>query len=104
QMSYQGAVEYAKDRLQSRAPESKGIGAADPIIHHADVRRMLMTQKAFVEASRAFAVYTGLQLDIAKGATGADVERAENIVALLTPVTKAFLTDKAFDVCVIGQQ
>ena len=103
QLSYQGAVEYAKERLQSRTPESAGKGAADAIIGHGDVRRMLMTQKALVEASRAFAVFTGLQLDTAK-AGGDKAHHAEQMVALLTPVTKAFLTDKAFEICVLGQQ
>ena len=104
QLSYQGAVEYAKERLQSRTPGSNMQGEADPIIGHGDVRRMLMTQKALVEAGRAFAVYTGLQLDIAKSGEGAAAEQAAQKVALLTPVAKAFLTDKGFDVCVLGQQ
>jgi hypothetical protein len=104
QLSYQGAVEYAKERLQSRAPESSKEGVADPIIAHGDVRRMLMTQKSLVEAGRAFAIYTGLLLDTAKSAQGVEAERAEKLVALLTPVAKAFLTDKGFDVCVLGQQ
>ncbi|CAA0113419.1 3-methylmercaptopropionyl-CoA dehydrogenase [BD1-7 clade bacterium] len=100
QLSYQGAVEYAKDRVQSRAPGSKKVGAADPIIDHGDVRRMLMTVKALVEGGRAFSVYCGMQLDKAK----AGDENAEKLVALLTPVCKAFMTDKGFDACVIGQQ
>ncbi len=104
QVSYQGAVEYAKERLQSRAPDSKREGAADPIIGHGDVRRMLMTQKSLVEAGRAFAVYTGLLLDRAKSAQGQQAEDSAKLVALLTPVAKAFLTDKGFDVCVLGQQ
>lgn len=103
QLSYQGAVEYASERLQSRTPNSDMQGEADAIIGHGDVRRMLMTQKAYVEAARAFAVYTGEQLDNAK-AGGANAELAAQKVALLTPVAKAFLTDKAFEVCVLGQQ
>jgi len=104
QLSYQGALEYAKERLQSRAPGSEGKGVADPIIAHGDVRRMLMTQKALVEAGRAFAVYTGLLLDKAKSGSGDVAVNAEKLVALLTPVAKGFLTDKGFDVCVLGQQ
>ena len=104
QLSYQGAVEYAKERLQSRTPGSSHEGLADPIIGHGDVRRMLMTQKAFIEAGRAFAVYTGLQLDKSKSASGIEAENATKLVALLTPVAKAFFTDKGFDICVIGQQ
>lgn len=102
--SYQGAVTYAKERLQSRAPGSTKQGVADPIIDHAEVRRMLMTQKAFIEAGRAFAVYVGLQLDLAKAGDAKQVQKADQLVALLTPVAKAFLTDKGFDVCVLGQQ
>ena len=104
QLSYQGAVEYAKDRLQSRAPGSAMQGAADPIIGHGDVRRMLMTQKALVEAGRAFGVYVGLLLDQTKADDAATAGRADKLVALLTPVAKAFLTDKGFETCVLGQQ
>lgn len=103
QLSYQGAVEYARERLQSRVPGSSMQGEADAIIGHGDVRRMLMTQKAYVEAARAFAVYTGEQLDLVKSQSEqADI--AAKKVALLTPVAKAFLTDKAFETCVLGQQ
>jgi len=107
QLSYQGAVEYAKERLQSRAPESQKTGPADPIIMHGDVRRMLMTQKAMVEGGRAFALYTGLLLDQMKGLKATQPEIAqekEQLMALLTPVAKAFLTDVGFDVTVLGQQ
>jgi alkylation response protein AidB-like acyl-CoA dehydrogenase len=104
QVAYQGAVEYAKERVQSRAPGSQGLGVADSIIDHGDVRRMLMTQKALVEAGRAFAVYTGLLLDTAKSGSSESAVRAEKLVALLTPVAKAFLTDKGFESCVLGQQ
>ncbi|NRB37088.1 MAG: acyl-CoA dehydrogenase C-terminal domain-containing protein [Pseudomonadales bacterium] len=104
QLSYQGAVEYAKDRVQSRAPGSSKEGIADAIIDHGDVRRMLMTQKAYIEACRAFAVYTGMQLDKTKSSDGAEAERAEKLVALLTPIVKAFLTDKGFELAVMGQQ
>jgi alkylation response protein AidB-like acyl-CoA dehydrogenase len=100
--SYQGALAYARERLQGRAPGSKNV--ADPIIVHADVRRMLLTQKAFNEGGRAFAAYVGIQLDIAKFGSGEAREQAENKVALLTPIAKAFLTDKGFEACVLGQQ
>jgi len=107
EMSYQNAVRYAKERLQGRAAHAvvNPQGAADPIIHHGDVRRMLMTQRAYNEAGRAFAVYLGLQLDIAKHHPDNRLqEKAEQRVALLTPVAKAFFTDKGFDTCVLGQQ
>jgi alkylation response protein AidB-like acyl-CoA dehydrogenase len=106
EISYQGAVRYARDRLQSRAPTGavNKAAVADPIIVHPDVRRMLMTQRAFIEAGRAFAVYTGMQLDISKFGEGEAQQRAEALVALLTPVAKAFMTDKGLDCCVLGQQ
>jgi alkylation response protein AidB-like acyl-CoA dehydrogenase len=107
EMSYQNAVKYAKERLQGRAAHGPANPAAvaDPIIHHADVRRMLLTQRAWNEASRAFAVYVGLQLDLAHHHPDAVTQaKAEQRVALLTPVAKAFFTDKGFDTCVLGQQ
>lgn len=105
--SYQNAVRYAKERLQGRAAHAvvNPNLAADPIIHHGDVRRMLLTQRAYNEAGRAFAVYLGLQLDIAKHHPDQTLrEKAEQRVALLTPVAKAFFTDKGFETCVLGQQ
>jgi alkylation response protein AidB-like acyl-CoA dehydrogenase len=107
EMSYQNAVRYAKDRLQGRAAHgaSNPQGIADPIIQHADIRRMLLTQRAYNEAGRAFAVYVGLQLDLAKHHPDKTAqEKAAQRVALLTPVAKAFFTDKGFESCVLGQQ
>jgi hypothetical protein len=73
-----------------KAPEK----AADPIIVHPDVRRMLFTQRAYVEASRVFAYWISLQADIAHYSTDADErEDAEDLLALLTPIIKAFITD-----------
>jgi len=105
--SYQNAREYARERLQSRSPS--GVQApekvADPIIVHADVRRMLMTMKAFNEAGRAFSSYVASWLDIAKYSDSeADRKHADTMVALLTPVAKAFMSDKALDATVMGQQ
>ncbi|MEE4682744.1 acyl-CoA dehydrogenase C-terminal domain-containing protein [Pseudomonas alliivorans] len=105
--SYQNAVEYALDRLQSRAPTGaqNKDKAADPIIVHPDVRRMLLTMKAFNEGGRAFSSYVALQLDIAKfSEDDADRKRADDLVALLTPVAKAFLTDVGLETTVHGQQ
>jgi len=106
--SYQNAVEYARDRIQSRAPTGPVAKdkAADPIIVHPDVRRMLMTMKAFNEGGRAFSTYVGTFLDQMKY-SGDDAERAkkaEAMMALLTPVTKAFMTDVALESAVAGQQ
>lgn len=105
--SYQNAVEYARDRLQSRAPTGAQHRdkTADPIIVHPDVRRMLLTMKAFNEGGRAFSSYVALQLDIAKfSADDAARSRADDLVALLTPVAKAFLTDIGLETTVHGQQ
>ncbi len=105
--SYQNAVTYARERIQSRAPSGPQASdkAADPIIVHPDVRRMLLTIKAMTEGGRAFACYVGRQLDLAKYADDADERsRAEALVALLTPVAKAFFTDTGLDSCIHGQQ
>jgi alkylation response protein AidB-like acyl-CoA dehydrogenase len=105
--SYQNARAYARDRLQSRAPAGPVATGkiADPIIVHPDVRRMLLTMKAMTEGGRAFACYVGQQLDLAKFSDqGEEQQRATQLVALLTPVAKAFFTDTGFDSCVLGQQ
>ncbi|MEX5330733.1 acyl-CoA dehydrogenase C-terminal domain-containing protein [Pseudomonas paraeruginosa] len=107
EMSYQGAVAYARERLQSRAPTGPVAKdkAADPIIVHPDVRRMLLTMKALTEGGRAFSTYVGQQLDLAKYAEDQEERsQAEALVALLTPVAKAFFTDTGLESCVLGQQ
>ncbi|WP_065259112.1 acyl-CoA dehydrogenase C-terminal domain-containing protein [Pseudomonas bananamidigenes] len=105
--SYQNAIEYARDRLQSRAPTGaqNKDKVADPIIVHPDVRRMLLTMKASNEGGRAFSTYVAMQLDTAKFSEDAATrKRAEDLVALLTPVAKAFLTDLGLETTVHGQQ
>jgi alkylation response protein AidB-like acyl-CoA dehydrogenase len=105
--SYQNAVEYARDRLQSRSPSGaqNKEQIADPIIVHPDVRRMLLTMKASNEGGRAFSTYVAMQLDTAKYSEDAATrKRAEDLVALLTPVAKAFLTDLGLETTVHGQQ
>ncbi|WP_455232512.1 acyl-CoA dehydrogenase C-terminal domain-containing protein [Geopseudomonas aromaticivorans] len=105
--SYQNAVAYARERLQARAPGGAQAPekSADPIIVHPDVRRMLLTMKALTEGGRAFATWVGQQLDLAKFTEDA-AERAQAaaLVALLTPVAKAFFTDTGLESCVHGQQ
>jgi alkylation response protein AidB-like acyl-CoA dehydrogenase len=105
--SYQNAIDYARDRLQSRSPTGAKHPEkmADPIIVHPDVRRMLLTMKALNEGGRAFSTYVAMQLDIAKFSED-DVarERADELVALLTPVAKAFLTDMGLETTIHGQQ
>ncbi|RMV83443.1 Acyl-CoA dehydrogenase [Pseudomonas amygdali pv. tabaci] len=107
EVAFQGGLQYARDRLQMRsltgpkAPDK----AADPIIVHPDVRRMLLTMKAFNEGGRAFSSYVALQLDIAKfSEDDAARKRADDLVALLTPVAKAFLSDIGLETTVHGQQ
>ncbi|MCT7358186.1 MAG: acyl-CoA dehydrogenase [Thalassobium sp.] len=105
--SYQSAVEYARDRIQSRAPTGAVAKdkAADPIIVHPDVRRMLMTMRAFNEGGRAFSTYVAKWLDIAKFSDDAETKQhADAMLALLTPVAKAFLTDNALETAIAGQQ
>jgi hypothetical protein len=105
--SYQNAIEYARDRLQSRSPTGaqNKDKVADPIIVHPDVRRMLLTMKASNEGGRAFSTYVAMQLDTAKFSEDATTrKRAEDLVALLTPVAKAFLTDLGLETTVHGQQ
>ncbi len=105
--SYQVAARYAKDRIQGRA--AKGAvakdQAADPIIVHPDIRRMLLTIRANVLAGRALSMYAALQLDTARFHPD-DKERAkaEQLVALLIPVQKAYCTDRGFESCVLAQQ
>ncbi len=97
EIAYQYAVEYAKDRTQGRsltgtkAPEKP----ADPIIHHPDVRRMLLTMRSFTEGARALGCWAGMLLDISeRHPDEAEKERAEDLLGLLTPVAKAFFTDE----------
>lgn len=102
-LAYQLSARYARDRIQGRSvtgPQNPNA-AADSILVHPDVRRMLLTQRAYAEGCRAFALYVGMQLDEAKYNNN---ERAGRISELLTPVVKAFLTDKGLDGAVMGQQ
>lgn len=105
--SYQRASNYARERIQSRAATGMKHPdqAADPIIVHPDVRRMLLTMKSLTEGGRAFACYVGKQLDIAKFSSDSHLAaKAQDLVALLTPVAKAFFTDMGLDSCIHGQQ
>ena len=98
--AYQAAVEFARDRLQGRSlsgPKNPE-GPADPIIVHPDVRRMLMESRAFVEGGRAFVLWTALQADLQKSPDAATAQKAQDYMALLTPVLKAYLTDRGFHV------
>ncbi|WP_395515670.1 acyl-CoA dehydrogenase C-terminal domain-containing protein [Pseudorhizobium flavum] len=105
--AYQNAVAYARERIQGRslsgpkAPEKK----ADPIIVHPDIRRTLMTIKAFNEAGRAFMLWTALKSDIAhRSEDAAERQNADDLLGLATPILKGVLTDKGFDHAVMAQQ
>jgi alkylation response protein AidB-like acyl-CoA dehydrogenase len=105
--SFQGAIKYANDRLQMRsltgakAPDK----AADPIIVHPDGRRMLLTMKAFNEGNRALTYFTAQLLDVAHLSSDAEArQEAEDLLAFLTPICKAFMTDTGLEVTNHGMQ
>ncbi|MES9970564.1 MAG: acyl-CoA dehydrogenase C-terminal domain-containing protein [Candidatus Thiodiazotropha sp.] len=105
--AYQNAVAYAQERLQGRSPKGaqQPDTPADPLIVHPDIRRMLLTMRALTEGCRALSVWVAQQIDIAARSPDV-VERreAEGLVALLTPVVKAFFTDCGFEVANLGMQ
>jgi alkylation response protein AidB-like acyl-CoA dehydrogenase len=100
--AYQAAAAFAKDRLQGRSltgPKNPD-GPADPIIVHPDVRRMLMDARAIVEGGRAFMSWTALHGDLSHASPDEAVrQKGRDYMALMTPVVKAFLTDRGFNVC-----
>ncbi len=107
EVAYQNAVEYARDRLQSRsatgakAPEK----AADPLLVHPDIRRMLLTTRAYNEGARALAVWTAMNLDIAHKHPDAEKrQEADDLVALITPIIKAFFSDYGYETTTLCQQ
>jgi alkylation response protein AidB-like acyl-CoA dehydrogenase len=108
EVAYQNAVVYAKDRRQGHAlkESERDPGAkADPIIVHPDVRRMLMESKAWNEAGRGLVLWGALLVDLARGSPDeADRQQAEDLLGLLTPVIKGYLTDKGFAAAVHAQQ
>jgi alkylation response protein AidB-like acyl-CoA dehydrogenase len=100
EVGFQSSLAYARDRLQMRALSGpkNASGAADPIIEHADVRRMLLLQKAIVEGGRALGYYAAMQADVAEhGGSEADRADAQLEVDFLTPIVKAFLTERGYD-------
>ena len=105
--AFQGALAYAKDRLQFRSLTGRKNpdGPADPIIVHPDVRRMLLTQKAFREGNRALAIYCMQMVDMTLYSKDAEAKHeAESKLALLTPIVKAFLTETAQETTSYGMQ
>ncbi|MBL0890899.1 MAG: acyl-CoA dehydrogenase C-terminal domain-containing protein [Gemmatimonadaceae bacterium] len=100
EVAYQNALAYAKERLQGRALTGvkNSEGPADPILVHPDVRKGLLRIKAFNEGMRSLAYWVGVRIDLEHRHPDAAVRQdAEDMVALMTPVIKAFLTDKGFD-------
>ncbi|MFL5090171.1 MAG: acyl-CoA dehydrogenase, partial [Xanthobacteraceae bacterium] len=107
EVAYQNAVQYAKERLQGRAltGPKEPDKPADPIIVHPDVRRTLMSVKAFNEAARALVLWTALQSDVAhRSADEAERQAADGHLGLMTPVLKGVLTDLGFENAVKAQQ
>ena len=105
--AYQGAAAYALERRQGRAVGKRGApdAAADPLIVHPDVRRMLMDARAFTEGFRALVLWTALQIDLSHGAaTAEEREEADALVGLLTPVLKGYGSDRGFETTVAMQQ
>ena len=107
EIAFQGGLKYARDRLQMRsltgpkAPEK----AADPIIVHPDVRRMLLTTKAFAEGNRAMVYFTAKQVDIVKYGTDDEAKKqADALLAFMTPIAKAFMTEVGFEAASHGMQ
>ncbi|NQZ08985.1 MAG: acyl-CoA dehydrogenase C-terminal domain-containing protein [Algicola sp.] len=107
ELSFQNALIYAKERLSMRslsgtkAPDK----VADPIINHPDVRRMLLTQKAFAEGGRAMIYYTAKIVDdMAYGATEKERAEAEDKLGFITPILKAFLTESGCESANLGMQ
>lgn len=101
----QKAQAYARERLQSRAPDSSSSSGPDPIILQPDVRRMLMMQKCWVQASRMFLYWIALQIDVeAHGSDTCARQQAQDLLSLLTPVAKAFVSDNAVHTVNLGLQ
>ncbi len=107
EVAYQNAVSYARDRLQGRAltGPKNAQGKADPILVHPDVRRMLLDARAFNEGARALCLWAAFQADLAvKAPTAGEREQADDLLSLLTPVIKAYLTDEGYANATNAQQ
>src|SRR6185437_10236729 len=102
--AFQQAAEFARTRVQGKPPRS-GDAERLPIIHHPDVRRMLLTMKSCTEASRALSLYAGQQLDLAAYHTDGAVRAAAQARGdLLIPIVKAWCTETANEIAAIGVQ
>ncbi len=107
ELAFQQSLAYARDRLQMRSlsgPKNPD-GPADPIIVHPDVRRMLLTQKAFAEGGRALIYFASAQGDILTKSQDPEArELANHVLSFLTPIIKAFLTETGFEAANLGLQ
>jgi alkylation response protein AidB-like acyl-CoA dehydrogenase len=100
ELGFQGSLAYAKDRLQMRSLTGKKNpdGPADPIIVHPEVRKLLLTQKAFAEGGRALIYYTAMMVDkVGKSEDEDERKESDSLLGLLTPIAKAFLTEVGFE-------
>ncbi len=107
EVAYQNALAYAKDRVQMRALDGAKYPdkPADPIIVHPDVRRMLLTSKAFCEGARAMSYWVGMNLDISlHHPDPAKKKEADDLVQLMTPIVKAYQTDMGFEISSLAMQ
>ncbi|QIL02854.1 acyl-CoA dehydrogenase [Sphingomonas sinipercae] len=108
EVAYQNAVAYAKDRRQGRALKESARdpnARADNLMVHPDVRRMLMQMRAWNEGSRALVLWGSLQVDLLRrGQSEEERQQADDLLSLLTPVIKGYITDKGFEAAVLGQQ
>jgi alkylation response protein AidB-like acyl-CoA dehydrogenase len=103
-VAYREALAYARTRTQGRAPGARG-GPQVPIIEHADVRRMLLRQKALAEGSVSLVMATARWADVAAhGSTPEDRARAQLLLDLLTPIAKTFPAEKGFEACALAVQ
>jgi alkylation response protein AidB-like acyl-CoA dehydrogenase len=105
--AYQVAADYAKERVQGRAPKGpqQPEATADPLLVHPDVRRLLLTIRANVLAGRSLSIFAAMQLDVSRFHPEPEARaRADKLVSLLIPVQKAYCTDRGFDACVMAQQ
>jgi alkylation response protein AidB-like acyl-CoA dehydrogenase len=108
EVAYQNAVQYARERRQGKAlreDERDPDVKAQPIVVHPDVRRMLMQMRCWNEAARALVLWGSLQVDLMRRSPDEqDRQYAEDLLGLLTPVIKGYLTDKGFEAAVLAQQ
>lgn len=107
EVAWQNALAYANERLQGRAltGPARPDQAADPIIIHADVRRMLLTMRAFTEGARALAMEAALRLDLMHRHSDAKVrEESDHFIQLMTPIIKAYFTDMGSEVANLAMQ